>query len=98
MFQTPFASASCTLRQNPPYGGYGKSFYFPASLNTHEVTSCGTFSGLDPGWNSAAWKASAPDPSLRNSRNLVRMVAILESFKGFIFGRDFFALWFLKVK
>ena len=84
------------MRQNPPNGGHGKSFYFPASLSTHDVTSCGTFSGLDPGWNSAAWKASAPDPSLRNSRNLV--VAIFEDFKDSVFGRDFFALWFLKEK
>lgn len=88
-------------RTLPGGEGHGKSFYFPASPSTtHEVTSCGTFSGLDPGWNSAAWKSVSFRPLAEKTRViLLRMVTILESFKDFLFfGRDFFALWFLKVK
>lgn len=78
LFENLPHKADSISRRNPHTKGTVSRFCRYAAFGSPEVTSCGTFSGLDFGWNSAAWKAQLQTP---RGQNLSRELAMLEIFK-----------------
>lgn len=78
LFESLAYNVDFILRRNSHTEGTVSRFCRYAALASLEVTSCGTFSGLDPGWNSAAWKARIQTP---RGQNLLRELTMLEIFK-----------------